>query len=193
VIWKGGPVYSDIRPIIMSCFRRVGVPPSEWDDLYHEVIIAALEKDRFSIDKEGENLPYVVGIARNMAVSHQRRRGRVVVGTDNDAATDLENGAYMQDVQLGYKIDVAVFEKALNTLNKPDREIINAELEFRMFYHEGPSNYGLYVHLKEECGVFRIRIRRIKAWKRMIERVRGLGRDDIADGLQARLDGRTKK
>ena len=99
--------------------RRLGVPPSEIEDLAQEVFLV-LHRAWVELDRTRPLRPYLFGIAFRIASAHARRRRREW----QLAALELEDRGLWPDQELQAKQDRAIILSALDRIPLPRRAVL---------------------------------------------------------------------
>ncbi len=130
------------------------------EDLLQEVFLRAWDRANTFRESEGKVLPWLLGIAHNLAINELRRRGRRPQhaprheGTqDDDPYLRIPEGNSDPSDQAWDRIRRERVERAMASLPEPQRQVLD-------LYAVGYSQSEIAVRLNEPLGTVKSRMRR---------------------------------
>jgi RNA polymerase sigma factor (sigma-70 family) len=151
-------VYRAYMPRLASLLQRgfvvlssgMRIPPvSSGDDradVIHDVFARAFQHEaRRAYDGERDYWPYLAMIARNILISHHRRRGREALGADSDVSLELEIVEYDVDEAQSWlePRSLEITRQYVSTLPEPMRAVHAALYVLALSQRDAAQKLGL--------------------------------------------------
>ena len=111
-------LFADHAAYVWNTFRRVGVPPSDLEDLTHDLFVE-LGRHVDAYDPDRPVRPWLFGFAFLLAWQHRRRayRHRETEAVDGSAAGEAVDPALLPDETLAVREDQRLVLRALEAID----------------------------------------------------------------------------